>query len=61
MGPAGRVKLAFEMSERAREIAIDGMMARSPGLSRSEVRARVLRHMFGIELFEAAWGRRPKR
>ncbi len=54
MGPARRVRLAIEMSERAREIAIEGMLARSPGMSREEARDRVLRQILGDALFEAA-------
>lgn len=54
MGPARRVRLAIEMSERAREIAIEGMLARSPGISREEARERVLRQILGDALFEAA-------
>ena len=58
MGPAHRVLLAFEMSERAREIAIDGMMARHPELTRSESRLRVIRRLLGDALFDAAWSGR---
>ncbi len=58
MGSARRLQLAFEMSERAREIAIDGMMARHPELTRSEARLRVIRRLLGDELFDAAWSRR---
>jgi hypothetical protein len=54
MGPARRVQLAIEMSERAREIAIEGTLARSPGMSREEARERVLRQILGDALFEAA-------
>ena len=59
MGPARRVRLAIEMSERAREIAIAGVLAREPGISREEARARVLREILGDALFDAAYTNRP--
>lgn len=58
MPPARRVRLALEMSERAREIAIAGAMAREPGIGCEVARLRVLRLMIGDELFEAAYGSR---
>lgn len=66
MGPARRVLLAFEMSERAREIAIAGILAREPELGPDGARARMLRQILGDDLYEAAYagrgaalGRRP--
>jgi hypothetical protein len=56
MTPARRVRLAIEMSERAREIAIAGVMAREPGISHEAARLRVLRQILGETLFEAAYG-----
>ena len=35
LGPAGRVELAFAMSQQAREISISGMMDRDPRLTYS--------------------------
>jgi hypothetical protein len=55
-GPA-RVELAMEMSDAAREIAIEGEMARAPSLSRDAARRRVLRRILGAEVFDAAYGR----
>jgi hypothetical protein len=55
LGPAGRVELAFEMSEQARAISIAGAMAREPGLSLVEARARLLRRLLGDTLFDACW------
>ncbi len=55
LGPAGRVELAFEMSEQAREISIAGAMAREPGLGPEEARARLLRRLLGDALFDACW------
>lgn len=60
LGPAGRVELAFEMSEQARAVAIQGALAREPGLSAGEARARLLRRLLGERLYRAAWpGRSP--
>jgi hypothetical protein len=58
MSPSRRVQLAIEMSERAREIAIAGVMAREPGLSFEAARLRVFRKILGDALFEAAYGSR---
>jgi len=58
LGGAGRVKLAFELSESVREIAIAGILDRHPELSREEARLRVLRRLWGDELFEAVYGHR---
>jgi hypothetical protein len=58
MSPARRVRLAIEMSERAREIAIAGVMNREPGISPEAARRRVLRQILGDALFEAAYGSR---
>ncbi len=58
MGPARRLQLALEMSERAREIAIEGVMAREPGIARAEARLRVLRQILGETQFDAAYAAR---
>lgn len=58
MGPARRLQVAREMSERAREIAIEGVMAREPGIGRAEARLRVLRWILGEALFDAAYAAR---
>ena len=55
LGRARRVELAFEMSEQAREISVLGALAREPGLTPAEARARVLRRLLGDALYEAAW------
>lgn len=60
MGPARRLRLAIEMSERAREMAISGEMAREPGLTREEARLRVQRRMLGDALFEEAYVKRGR-
>jgi hypothetical protein len=45
LGPSGRVRLAAEMSEDARRIAIEGEQRRHPELSVSEARRAVLARM----------------
>lgn len=55
LGPARRVELAFEMSEQAREISIRGALAREPGLTPEEARARLLHRLLGDALYRAAW------
>ena len=50
LGPAGRFRLAAEMSEDARRISIEGEMRRHPELTAAEARLAVLRRMWGREL-----------
>jgi hypothetical protein len=50
LGPAGRVRLAAEMSEDARRIAFEGEQRRHPELSTTEVRRAVLGRMWGPAL-----------
>ena len=57
LGGARRLEEAFRMTERARDLAIAGLLARTPGMSRAAARAALLRRMLGTELYEAAYGR----
>lgn len=50
LGPDGRVRVAAEMSEDARRIAIEAERRRRPGLSEVEARRVVLRRIRGPEL-----------
>jgi hypothetical protein len=52
---ARRAELAFELSERMRELAIEGIRARSPELSYDEAKLLLWRHLLGEELFGAAF------
>jgi hypothetical protein len=61
LGPARRLELAIEMSEQARATAIQGIMARQPGLDAEQARARLLRRLLGDDLFDAAWRDRTSR
>jgi len=55
LGPEGRGRLAAEMSEDARAIAIQGERRRHPELSETEARRRVLQRGWDAEL-----ARRPR-
>jgi hypothetical protein len=55
LGGPGRVELAWQMSESAREISIAGILARSPALSREQARRLLLRRLLGAALFDAAY------
>jgi hypothetical protein len=50
LGPAGRVRLAVEMSEDARRISFEGEQRRHPELSAVEARLAVLRRLWGAQL-----------
>ncbi|MBX3188193.1 MAG: hypothetical protein KF819_14320 [Labilithrix sp.] len=50
LGPSGRLRLAAEMSEDARRIAIEGERRRHPDLSEIEAREVVVRRLWGTEL-----------
>ena len=50
LGPAGRLRLAAEMSEDARRISIEGERRRHPELTAEEARRAVLRRLWGAEL-----------
>lgn len=60
MGPERRVLLAFEMSERAREIAIAGVLAREPELGPEQARVKVMRRILGDALYDAAYASRGR-
>lgn len=59
LGPAGRVALAFEMSEAVREIARAGIRSRHPTYTAEEVRFALIRLLYGDDLFRRAWPRAP--
>ncbi|MGH7437728.1 MAG: hypothetical protein ACRENE_18780 [Polyangiaceae bacterium] len=50
LGPAGRVRLAVEMSEDARRISFEGERRRHPELTAAEARLAVLRRLWGVHL-----------
>jgi hypothetical protein len=55
LGPAGRVELAWELAECARETSLAGILARNPALSREEGRLLLIRRLLGDDLFTAAF------
>ena len=57
LGASGRVRIAAEMSEDARRIAMEGEQRRHPELSASEVRHVVLGRIWGPELASAVLSR----
>jgi hypothetical protein len=50
LGPAGRVRVAVEMSEDARRISFEGERRRHPELTVAEARLAVLRRLWGAHL-----------
>ncbi len=58
LGSAGRVELAFEMSEQARQISIAGRRSRDSELSQTEARSQLLRRILGDDLYRAAYERK---
>lgn len=55
MSPAERIALAFELSERARAVALEGIRMRNPELSAEAARHVLLRRLLGAELHRAAY------
>lgn len=56
LGPERRFELAFDLSERMREIAVGGIRARNPALSPGAARRVLWRRLLGEALFRAAFG-----
>lgn len=55
LGPSGRVRIASEMSEDVRRIALDAEQRRHPELSAAEVRRIVLGRMWGQALADKVY------
>lgn len=55
LGPEGRFELGLVLSERMRELAVDGIQARDPALSRQAARRALWRKLLGDETFQAAF------
>lgn len=53
LGPSERVRIAAEMSEDVRRIAIEGELRRHPELSHAEARQAVLDRLWGAALAAA--------
>lgn len=50
MGPEGRVRLAFELSEMVRGLLLSGIRSRFPEHSETEVMKVFIREVHGIEI-----------
>jgi hypothetical protein len=55
MSPERRVELAFEMSEAARRLALDGVRQRHPEYSERDVFMALMRMLHGDEMVQRAW------
>lgn len=55
IGPEARVRLAFQMSEEAREISKAGIKLRHPDYSELQVTHALFRLLLGDELYSAAY------
>jgi hypothetical protein len=60
LGPAGRQRLAFEMSERVRQIAREGIRRRHPEYTDDQVRLAEIRVRLGRELFQQVYPSAPR-
>ncbi len=58
IGPAGRVRIAAEMSEAARRIAFEAEARRHPELDEVACREAVLERLWGADLARAVRGSR---
>ena len=56
MSPEQRVRLAAEMSDDVREVAMAGIRILHPGWSEKRVRRALLVRIYGAKLVERAWG-----
>jgi len=55
LGPSGRVGLAMQMSEDARQLALEGIRRRNPTYSTAELETALLVMFIGEDLVKAAW------
>ena len=58
LSPSNRAALAFQMSEEARALAVDGLWHRRPDASEAEIQSAVRRLMLGEELADRLDGAR---
>lgn len=57
MTSEARVRLALEMSESVRNIALDGLRSRRPELTPQELKRELMRIMYGEELYAQVFGK----
>jgi hypothetical protein len=55
MGPEARVRIAAEMSEDVRRIALEGIHARHPEYDDERARRALFRLLLGDDLVKAIW------
>ncbi|MEO7332171.1 MAG: hypothetical protein ABI193_26580 [Minicystis sp.] len=55
MGPEARVRVAFEMSEDMRSIALSGIRSRHPEYDDARARRALFRLLLGEDLVRAIW------
>ena len=59
MGPSGRLAMALEMSDTARELVCDGIRLRHPEYDEVEVRLTAVRLTLGDALYRDAYPAGP--
>jgi hypothetical protein len=55
LGAEGRLRVAAELSEDARQISIEGVLRRTPSYSYEDARRQVLRRVWGEALASRVW------
>ncbi len=55
MGPEARVRMAFEMSDDVRRMALDGIRARHPDYDADRLRRALFRLLLGDEITASIW------
>jgi hypothetical protein len=55
MGPEGRVRIGFSMSEDIRRIAAQGIRSRHAEYTETQVQRALFRLLYGDELTRAVW------
>lgn len=60
IGPEARVRLAFQMSEQAREISKAGIRMRHPEYTEDQLQHALFRLLLGETLYRAAWPEREQ-
>jgi len=56
LGPEGRLRMAFELSDTVRAVAEAGIRHRHPEYDELQVRQALIRMMLGDELFRRYYG-----
>jgi hypothetical protein len=59
IGPAGRLAMAFELSDNVRSLVEAGVRNRHPDWDDPTIEREVIRRMIGDDLFRQAYGKEP--